>query len=190
MIQNRTHKFSHVQYFYFRNISQQKMIIPNKMNIVPNTNIIIGLFIKCFFSFIIKNKRIIPSILYSINWILIFITSSYYLWLRNFFGWLSPYPIFHKPLFAFLKSPDPIPYVSVMMSHSLSHCDDVRYCTIPQIASAFFRSTNNAAASANAFSFLASSFSNFSFSLRSARSSLPACVPFSLALSFAFIQAS
>lgn len=70
------------------------MIIPNKMNIVPNTNIIIGLFIKCFFSFIIKNKSIIPSILYSINWILIFITSSYYLCLRNFFGWLSPYPIF------------------------------------------------------------------------------------------------
>ena len=70
-----------MQYFYFRNISQQKMIIPNKMNIVPNTNIIIGLFIKCFFWFIIKNKSIIPSILYSINWILIFITSSYYLWL-------------------------------------------------------------------------------------------------------------
>ena len=70
------------------------MIIPNKMNIVPNTNIIIGLFIKCFCSFIIKNKSIIPSILYSINWILIFITSSYYLCLRNFFGWLSPYPIF------------------------------------------------------------------------------------------------
>ena len=150
------------------------------MNIVPNTNIIIGLFIKCFFSFIIKNKSIIPSILYSINWILIFITSSYYLCLRNFFGWLSPYPIFlsfnftrllslfsfllpvldlailllknsilwfllpifldvflllfHKPLFTSLKFPDSIPYVSVMVSHSLSHCDDVRYCTIPQIA--------------------------------------------------------
>lgn len=121
------------------------MIIPNKMNIVPNTNIIIGLFIKCFFSFIIKNKSIIPSILYSINWILIFITSSYYLCLRNFFGWLSPYPIFLSFNFTRLLS---------------------------------------------LFSFLASSFSNFSFSLRSARSSLPACVPFFLALSFAFIQAS
>ena len=99
---------------------------------------------------------------------------------RNFFGWLSPYPIFlsfnftrlsplflflllvldlailllknsrlwfllpifpdvflslfRKPLFASLKLPDPIPYVSVMASHSLSHYDDVHYCTIPQIA--------------------------------------------------------
>lgn len=96
---------------------------------------------------------------------------------RNFFGWLSPYPIFlsfnftrlsplflflllvldlailllknsrlwfllpiflslfRKPLFASLKLPDLIPHVSVMMSHNLSHYDDVRYCTIPQIAS-------------------------------------------------------
>ena len=42
--------------------------------------------------------------------------------------------LFRKPLFASFKLPDPIPYVSVMVSHSLSHYDDVRYCTIPQIA--------------------------------------------------------
>ena len=157
------------------------MIIPNKMNIVPNTNIIIGLFIKCFFSFIIKNKSIIPSILYSINWILIFITSSYYLCLRNFFGWLSPYPIF---LF-FLISRDFCLFFSFLLPVL-----DLAIRPFPKSHLLFFRSTNNAAASANAFSFLASSFSNFSFSLRSARSSLPAYVPFSLALSFAFIQAS
>ena len=156
------------------------MIIPNKMNIVPNTNIIIGLFIKCFFSFIIKNKSIIPSILYSINWILIFITSSYYLCLRNFFGWLSPYPIFLSFNFTRLLS----------LFSFLLPVLDLAIRPFPKSHLLFFVALIMLLLQPMPFSFLASSFSNFSFSLRSARSSLPAYVPFSLALSFAFIQAS